>query len=102
MYGVVANYVYMSNFQLCYSPSTYLQTSVLTVCRHYVHYTYLPINFAILSKNSISSELKRVVPTPHFTLKPYRSDEEASIAALSAVAESAALQEHDPKPCFDV
>ena len=31
MYGVVANYVCMSNFQLCYSPSTYLQTSVLLV-----------------------------------------------------------------------
>ena len=28
MYGVVANYIRMSNFQLCYSPSTYLQTSV--------------------------------------------------------------------------
>ena len=28
MYGVVATYVCLSNFQLSYSPSTYLQTSV--------------------------------------------------------------------------
>ena len=31
MYGVMANYVCLSNFQLCYSPSTYLPTSVLVV-----------------------------------------------------------------------
>ena len=40
MYGVVANYVCMSNCQLCYSPSTYLQTSVLEsvqlhLCMHF-------------------------------------------------------------------
>ena len=28
MFGIVANYVCLSNFQLCYSPSTYLQISV--------------------------------------------------------------------------
>ena len=32
MYSVVANYVCMSNFQLCYSPSTYLQISAANLC----------------------------------------------------------------------
>ena len=44
MYGVVANYVCMSNFQLCYSPSTYnLQTSVHNpYINSTVSSTYLP------------------------------------------------------------
>ena len=37
MYGVVVNYVCMSNFQLCYGPSTYLQTSVVWETVHAIH-----------------------------------------------------------------
>ena len=36
MYGVVVNNVYISNFQFCCSPSTYLQTSV-TATRVWKH-----------------------------------------------------------------
>ena len=41
MYSVVANYVCMSNSQLCYSPSTYLQISVFMIAEVLMIATYL-------------------------------------------------------------
>ena len=64
MYGIVTNYICMSNFQLYYSPSTNLQTSVCMCMCNTTSTPCLAYTQNLITKNIYTAKVENV-----FTLK---------------------------------